>query len=544
MKRRLVMTATVVATLLVVVCTEVKAGFVGLDNRCSELLSRDAAPKLNDNFINSLTSVWASSDGKNGVIFLRNAAATYVMKIEETPDVGVTVSRRILTSLRVPSDMVLVEVNKRRDIQTFYTKLKNALANNPNLVPAGKAQTLARRLTQLDNKDQRTLIITKFLTSYRDAPNLGVAMLPPQDPADIDVATPVGRVAALRRFSAAMEALGSPHNQKLLGYLYMMDVLFGNEDRYFRDAPNLANVYIAAAGSGVLPGIPDGIPCLAAIDNEARAPSQKYMAMNRFLNGARAGQAVGESVTWPRQDITAKDYLDLLMGFNKDQSKADKPTIGPLLSLTGDFYNWRKLQPAEQFSDQNKCDDVAQTNVPVSVPLAVRRRFRAKLVAMINDMQPSLSEWAGAGANIVSNKRFGQQNWGPTVQSGFDEVCSTAVTYILNQGQFRQVLNWPEFDKFFAQGVAEATKDMNNMADMQGKIGLAFVGLPTHKMVDVSVSGLLARAQFINYVARGTLPKTVIDRMLIDNKKEAYAKGGSIDQTTYVWVGDYWEPQE
>ena len=521
-----------------------QAAFDGLEPKCAFGADTLPAPRFDDNFFKSLTGIWASNDGRTGVFFLRGPSATYVVKFESSVDVGVTVSRRLMRQMKLPHDQIVAEFTDAGDIARFADAIGKAAANKA-LVEPDRAASLQRRARELADSFANNgvkplkVLVTQFLSAQLSAPNLGVALL--QDPA-LDLSGAQGQAIATRRFAAAVDAISMPHNQRVLGYLYGVDALLGNEDRFFRETPNLANVFLAAGERGAA--------CMAAIDNEARAPAGPYLAINQYLIQRGKGPQPPEGTVEPvaKQMITARTYLDQLMTNYKDDANADHPSIGPQWSLTGDYYLRNKV-PAETQIAADTCDDVSiatQASSRTKLPAWIVRRIRATFVQSVTTMGGAIDKWAPQQTPAVVNADAAGRSFGRT-RPAFDAVCKSDVRipYVSDNGgstNMIRTIDWKIFNKNFSAGVESALMDMGDVAAMKVALKGAFAGLPNYASTDVSQVGLLARSQFIAHFNAGVPPALIVDKMLLDQAKEDYAQPASF-QGKIVRAGNFWLPK-
>jgi hypothetical protein len=405
--------ATAVAVLLPFAnLSPAQAGFSGIDQDCQDAAVRVTAPKFDAAYFNQLTEIWASSDGQTGVFFLRGASGTYVLKFEDGINVGALVARRMLKSLNVPSDTMVADFTDVGKIETIFNGIVNAAARVgiPDARRKSRFDELKDRLqAKFSNapiNPPRQLMVTQFLTSYEGAPSLGAALLPGADIGSLDATQKTRRA---KQFFGAVKALGNPHNQRFLGYLYVVDILLGNNDRFLRTLSNWNNVFLAQGTNDAA--------CLVAIDNEAHAPLASYIAMARYayvkreevparydskakkpLPLKRFGQvvrfqtvadpdasgsdqpvtasglglkflqdkmkeyerlktpvnniqflkpALGATVKGEKQSITGQEYLEALMGQYEDWNGGANPIFfGPKAAFEGNFLDDRWQGPA------------------------------------------------------------------------------------------------------------------------------------------------------------------------------------------------------
>lgn len=521
------------------------AGFAPLEPKCSVLTQAVAAPKLDAAFFKKPgVKVWASSGGATGVFFIEgpNAAGvteTYVVKFEEKVEAGVVASRRIFETYGVPHDRLLKEYTKPKDIKALFDAIK-----------AKRSTVEASRLARFDGRvafeaglfdagrAPKVALVTQFLPALAGAASFGEALTPPNDGS---MATPQGVAKARLQFILALQALNMPHNQKLLGYLFVMDSFLGNGDRLLGPDKNLGNLFLAAGT--------DSTPCLVAIDNEAHAPAGSYLVAVNYadkLNSAGADPAKTQKSEKKDMKLTADMYLTAVLGRYKD-GVTYKNSVGPLWAFNGDFLYGRPADP-KKANDKKEaletCDPVNEVSTNSSLKMWIRRMFRAEFIGIINDMAKAIPD----GSVSVLNFDYTEDGLiSNAAATKYKTVCHSVIGINYKDSAGKTVsqsikIDWLWFDQYFAEGALFATRDIGNVATMKTSIATALKGLPT-KNVDVAASALEARSQFVSYVMGGEDPDTVIATMLAKHKKEAYAKDIAGSATSYVFVGDHWEPK-
>jgi hypothetical protein len=515
-------------------------GFDALEPRCDGVNQDVKAPKFDLAFFKD-AKVWASSSGTTGVYFLEKKKTvkgelkteTYVVKFEPKLDAGVTVSRRFLQTYKVPHDRLLVEYTDATNIRSLFDGIADV--RRARRIDADKAAKFDARFAALaelfKSKDTapQKVIVTQFLPSLAGASSFGDALSPDND---ARMQTLAGKAAAQMRFMKALDALNMPHNQKLLGYLFMMDAFLGNGDRLLGPDKNLANIFMAAGD--------DGTPCLVAIDNEAHAPAGAYLATVNYADKLNS-QPIPQDRPHksPKLSMTASDYLSAVLGRYKD-GVTYKNSVGPLWAFNGAFLG--RVAAADKVARRETCDPVDRLVTNVSFPMWIRRMFRAEFVNIINGMAGPIE-----GVSVVNLGHNGRMAVANPQADGFQSVCYNDITvnYIDEDGdpmQFSVRIDWLSFDQYFAEGAGLASRDLADVAAMKKAIATALKGMPT-KNTDLVASALEARSQFFANVRAGEDPDSIIDTMLVANKKEAYAKAVSVSATTFTYVGDHWEPK-
>jgi len=507
-------------------------GFGALEPKCDSINRDIKAPKFDLAFFKD-AKVWASRTGTTGVYFLEKKKTvkgelqteTYVVKFEAKLDAGVTVSRRFFKAYKVPHDRLLVEYTDATNIRSLFDGIGDT--RRARRIDADKAaqfdSSFAKLAKLFESKDTapQKVIVTQFLPSLAGASSLGDALTPDNDPKK---QTPEHKAAAQMRFMAALGALNMPHNQKMLGYLFMMDAFLGNSDRLLGPTKNLGNIFLAAGA--------DETPCLVAIDNEAHAPSGAYLLTASYAEQL-GQQDVDEDRPQksPKLSMTATDYLTAVLGEYRD-GITGKYSAGPLSAFSGQFLG--AVNAADKVAQKETCDPVDEVATNASFQMWIRRMFRVEFIKLINGMAKHID-----GVSVVNSDHTGKTVVANPQARGFQTVCYSDVT--VDGGQTIRI-DWLWFDQYFAEGALFASRDLADVPAMKSAIATALKGMPTKK-TDMIASALEARSQFFAHVRAGEKPNFIIALMLEANKKEAYAKAISVSATTFIYVGNHWEPK-
>lgn len=532
---------------LIVNSAPAAAGFQALSRDCAIVSPPPptANVQFGADFFNSVTSITASKDGRTGVFFLTtNQNSTYVFKFADSINAGDIVSRKILKAMDLPIDTLIQHsINPPSILAAF-----NAIKQRASLVPSDNRARFNTLMSRLQNRftvsnPPKLLMVTAFLRAYQGASSLDDAVSAPDYFRDDQQ-----RVAFRAKFLGAARALSLPHNQRLLGYLYATDIWLGNVDRFLRPIPNLRNIFIAQGANNT--------PCLVAIDNEAHAPSPRYMAMINYANGKRA--IVPKTTGTGGQELTLKNVAN---GFTFDPqvngaaptfetSALDRkwiaqvfandtrvfPTVGSFVAaagtqIQGDAAFVRPQTYLESLL-HNYSDPLGSAADKIFGPAAVLdgEAFRGGNNLPINQDAPSAvncqPNWknnpnAMRGTSrvvrylrtkIVLRLIRGKDNLGitfagqpqlanGTIFDGATQMCRTRVTV---NGTVVDI-DWTEFDRNFYEGAAQGMSDIANDAYLQTILGPAFPGdardPSTISVSDVSRDALKARSLFISQIA-------------------------------------------
>jgi hypothetical protein len=473
------------------------------DRNCAAAAPVGGLIDLSTAFDGAIT-VKASADGQTGVFFVGWRGETYVVKFEASDNQGVSVSRDVMREFAVPHDALTGQSRDPAVIRATFDKIAAAAP------PAAAATDFDRRLRALRERfdlpalQPRTVIVTKFLTAFNGMPHLSAGLR--MDPRYQHL-NQAAQLTAIRHFAGAVDGLSKPHNQGLLGYLYIIDAFLGNQDRMMQARPNLGNVFVAAGAAGT--------PCFVAIDNEGFAPSQAYLAM---LESLPPGVVPNPDPNNPtvievkrRITLRAADYYDLLMGPYLDRTST-RAWTGPAAAFTGVY--------------GPDAGDVAKTIAPCGPPDAghdrhvsrIARFHRWMLVDALNRSFETLNRKTRnaplpilTAASFVNHAVNGLELYDVRGTVAFsDETCRSEIklTYADPAGNnaLDVAIDWSAFDNNFTAGARQAMVDLQNVGDLDRRLTTIFGTAAPPEYTDMSKAALMARAYFIRFYMRSGLP--------------------------------------
>lgn len=531
------------------------ASYPSFDPNCAQVGQAGRPPSLDRKFFNGLR-VRASGDGTTGVFFLERGQQTYVLKFEDELALGVTASHRFLAAMLVPHDTTLAEFMQPDIIRALYDEVNTAAVTSMATLTADQQDRLKGRLDRLNKMfassgtAPKKVIITQFLKAKEGMSSLGAGL---ELPREINRLSPEDLVTVVKQFRASVKALGNPHNQGLLGYLYVVDSFLGNEDRLVKPSANLANVFVAQGENDTA--------CLVAIDNDAFAPTSSYVASMLGIpkNNPRPKITTDNSKNPPvdieepelssksgKFSLSSSDYLDAVLNNFKDQYSGRLFT-GPDAAVTGMYNDKKKKKPPVSFPPV--CDAIADDQLLHRIGRFIRQQIVTTLNSDMNILDNAEEVVFNAAADNfdVGEVRILPDKNGKI--AGLENVCSTRINigYVdgdnENGTMISESINWKDFDANFALGAQLAMADIAKIdvvskqagaENMRDTIAAMLADLPIGKYSPVSPSPFIARALYYKYLLGGIAPVDIKTVLLQNHKKEAFTTSISVSGLKYL----------